>query len=105
MRCKQNFLLRIDARTALRVFDRLVLMHDLFWLCCANSSCRLSASEKNGLSLATVQRRVFDSYWKVGDSTEADAYVPMLKLDVADLRRLLPHAASSTQGKHACELL
>jgi hypothetical protein len=29
----------------------------------------------------------------------------MLKLDVADLRRLLPHVASSTQGKHACELV
>jgi hypothetical protein len=52
-----------------------------------------------------VQRKVFDSYWKVGGSTEADAYTPMLKLDVADLRRLLPHVASSTQGKHACELV
>ena len=98
-------LLRMSAQTAAQVFGWLVLMHDPFRLCCANSSCRLSASEKHGLSLATVQRKVFDSYWKVGGLTAADAYVPMLKLDVADLRRLLPHVATGTQGKHACELL
>ena len=64
----------------------------------------LSVHERQGLSLTTVQRKVFDSYWKVDGATEADAYAPMLKLSVQDLRRLLPTVASSTQGTHECEL-
>lgn len=63
----------------------------------------LSPSERAGLTLGTVQGNVFDSYWKVNGSTEADAYEPMLKVDVLDLRRLLHPAASTTQGVHESE--
>jgi hypothetical protein len=63
----------------------------------------LSAAQRAGLSLATVQAAVYDSYWKLGGLTEADAWAPLLGLGVGDLRRLLHPEASATQGVHECE--
>ena len=58
-----------------------------------------------GLSLKTVQRRVYDSYWGVGGASESDGWAPMLlQMDVCDLRRLLSPMTSSTQAVHPSEL-
>ena len=61
----------------------------------------------HGLTLGTVQQRVFRSYWRrarvegvAGDA----AYELMLALPARSLRRLLHPEASRVQGRHWSEL-
>ena len=67
----------------------------------------------SGFSLTNMQKRVYDSYWRVarGDGENAaaessdygDCFEKMLRLKIADLRRLMHPLASGAQGTHPAE--
>jgi hypothetical protein len=60
---------------------------------------RASVPAALGLTLATAQRRAFDSYWLARDGT----FGRLRQLRFADLRTLLHEDVGSTQGVHAAE--
>jgi hypothetical protein len=68
----------------------------------------LSEKEKAALassvSLATVQERTFQSYWRL-DGMSGSCFDAMLQLNIQDLRRLLHPDASRVQGVHSSEVL
>jgi hypothetical protein len=63
----------------------------------------LTMSQRQALSLETLQEAVYASYWGLDGRTEADAWLPMLNFDIGDLRTLMHPIASSSQGLHTCE--